>query len=188
MELIKNPLGCHASRAGRPRRLLDRLTYRLTLQQLKQFTCQPTGRATSRSKNVFHQNKLGENRRLGWPPQCFHFLHSCKTSRHICAATRRRRQGHPLAAPVNRDKRISAVVPAFLTLSSLYSLSLSPPHTWFSHCGCAARRTSHPSGSRRLQLGTAWPLAALAAYAKPSAPNSWPPNGANQHDRQPQPL
>ena len=47
----------------------------------------------------------------------------------------RRSRGHPLAAPVNRDKRISAIVPAFFTLSSLYSRSLSPPHTWFSQAG-----------------------------------------------------
>ena len=56
-----------------------------------------------------------------------------------------RQEGHPLATPVNRDERNSAVRPAF---SLLHARPATALRTWFSSSGCAQPRTSHPSGSR----------------------------------------
>jgi hypothetical protein len=65
-------------------------------------------------------------------------------------------EGHPLATPVNRDERISALVPAYFSNPSLQSLRPVSLHTWFSRL-VAPLRTSHPSGSRPAHLAARGP-------------------------------
>ena len=86
-------------------------------------------------------------------------------------------EGHPLAAPVNRDERNTAHDPASFSSKACIPTRRNRRTTWFSNFGCAIAHQS-PIRIKAFAPCGAQPLAALAAPENPLFPTA-----SNSRDR-----